>query len=96
MYAWFHRYLFYTLFFCSTFAQVESLCAENLSLSLWLQGGALDRRPVPMPGMPGMPPALVAELLRERLVPGKKLGDLAMKHGNPMEMHGKYGNGLWK
>jgi hypothetical protein len=29
-------------------------------------------------------------------VPGKKLGDLAMKHGNPMEMHGKYGNGLWK
>lgn len=81
-------------FFCSTFAQVESLCAENLSLSLWLQGGALDRRPVPMPGMPGMPQALVAELLRERLVPGKKLGDLAMKHGNPMEMHGKYGNGL--
>ncbi|CAL1136452.1 unnamed protein product [Cladocopium goreaui] len=41
---------------------VESLCAENLSLSLWLQGGALDRRPMPMPGMPQ---ALVAELLRE-------------------------------
>eukprot|EP00435_Cladocopium_sp_Y103_P037026 s2025_g9.t1 len=42
---------------------VESLCPENLSLSLWLQGGALDRRPVPT--SLGMPQALAAELLRE-------------------------------
>lgn len=42
---------------------VESLCPENLSLSLWLQGGALDRRPVP--AALGMPQALAAELLRE-------------------------------
>ena len=50
---------------CFPPSKVESLCPKNLSLSLWLQGGALDRRPVP--AALGMPQALAAELLRECL-----------------------------
>eukprot|EP00434_Breviolum_minutum_P008581 symbB.v1.2.007572.t1/scaffold461.1/size201717/13 len=45
---------------------VESLGPENISLSLWLHGGALDQRPWPWPTyLDAIPQALAHELIRE-------------------------------
>eukprot|EP00439_Symbiodinium_sp_Y106_P048884 s2368_g6.t1 len=44
---------------------VESLAEENVSLSIWFQGGALEQRPLPARLLRPVPSALALELVRE-------------------------------
>ena len=44
---------------------VESLAEENVSLSIWFRGGALEQRPVPARLLQPLPGALALELARE-------------------------------